>query len=116
MHRIWTVGGVALVSAALGACSINVDENGITRYADYYGAGIDYDSRRIVIEQPAGDRDHAAALMNETIDGLRHAGCRTVSADSWHMLMEREGPDVKGMRVVATCPLDVPLFFERAPA
>ena len=116
MHKAATIGAMAILAAGLGACSINVDETGITRYADYYGAGIDYDSRRIVIEQPAGDRDDAAALMNETIDGLRHAGCRTVSADSWHTLMEREGSDVKGMRVVATCPLDVPLIFNRAPA
>ncbi len=116
MHRIVTIGAVAALAAGLGACSINVDETGITRYADYYGAGIDYDSRRIIIEQPVGDRDRAAALMNETIDGLRHAGCRTVSADSWRTLLVREGPDVKGMRVVAACPLDVPLLFDRAPA
>lgn len=103
----------ALLAAGLSACSINVDETGITRYADYYGAGIDYDSRRIIIEQPAGDRDQAAAIMSDAIAGLRAAGCRTISADSWRRLAEREGRDVRGLRIIASCPLAVRLSFAR---
>lgn len=95
----------AAAALALGtaACSIDVNDGGDWDRAHYTRGDLDYGERRIVVEKPVDSRSEASAALAAILDEGRAKGCKIVSADSWRTLDHRDGPDVKGPRVVMTC-------------
>ena len=94
----------------LSACSIDVNDHGdrVPHYDRYDEPR--YGLRRIVLVEPFESRAEAGAAATEAMDRLRGAGCDIVSANRWHEIDERKGPDLRGMRVSADCPQSARLF------
>jgi len=106
--RIALVGLAGLASAGC----INVDDAG-----NHHTDGVEpveprYGTRHIRILEPFESREDAGAALSETMDALRGAGCDIASADRWHEIAERDGADMRGMRVSADCPRSARLFRE----
>jgi len=97
---IWTGLAVFVISA----CSIDVNDHGdrVPHYDRYDEPR--YGMRRVVLVEPFESRTEAGAAASDAMDRLRDAGCEIVSADRWLEIDDRDGPDLRGMRVAADCP------------
>lgn len=99
-----------LAAVLLAGCSIDVNDHG-GRYVRYdHESEPHYGMRRVQIIEPFESREQAGEAMAAAMDRLRGAGCDIVSADRWHEIDKRDGPDIRGMRVSADCPQSARLF------
>ncbi len=114
MMRPLSLTATAFLAAALGACSINVDENGVNHYqgnARANAEALDDGRRIIIVEQEERDRARASDIIDGILDRARDHDCDTLNVDARRRLYDiHDGDDVRGLRVVLSCPRDVEIF------
>jgi len=94
----------------LAGCSVDVEQHRDRVAQHDHDDAPRYGMQRLVLVEPFESRAEAGEAASEAMDRLRGAGCEIVSADRWHEIDERNGPDLHGMRVSADCPQTARLF------
>jgi len=91
-------------------CAVDMSERN-----RHYGAGepqaeLHYGLRQIHIVEPFESRQEASAALSQHIEQFHAAGCEIASAERWYEISERDGDDLRGIRIAADCPQSAQIF------